>query len=65
MVVVAQMKNGALEAWTMVPTSKVKQINRSRVGMLLYGRPAADSTAIAGTGLAGLSPDLDPSVDKA
>ena len=61
-VVVAQMRNGMLEAWTMIPSSRLNQINRSRVGILLYGRPTADSTAIAGTGLAGLSPNLDPSV---
>lgn len=35
---VAQVNKGRLEAWTLVPSDKPKQLDRSRVGKLLYGR---------------------------
>ncbi len=35
---VAQVVKGRLEAWTFVPGNRATQINRSRVGSLLYGR---------------------------
>jgi hypothetical protein len=34
----AQAKNGVLEAWTMVPTSDRKYLNKQRTGKLLWGR---------------------------
>lgn len=36
--VTAQAKNGMLEAWTMVPTTKLDYINKQRNGKLLWGR---------------------------
>lgn len=34
----AQANKGRLEAWTFIPSDKPKQLERSRVGKLLYGR---------------------------
>lgn len=34
----AQANKGRLEAWTFIPSDKLKQLERSRVGRLLYGR---------------------------
>ncbi|MDG4475429.1 PBECR2 nuclease fold domain-containing protein [Thiovibrio frasassiensis] len=38
LLVTAQAKNGMLEAWTMVPTTKLDYINKQRNGKLLWGR---------------------------
>lgn len=35
--VTAQIKDGVLEAWTMIPTAKTGYINKQRVGKLLWG----------------------------
>lgn len=35
---VAQVVKGRFEAWTFVPSDRLNQVNRSRVGKLLYGR---------------------------
>ncbi|MDR2551443.1 MAG: hypothetical protein LBD10_14730 [Desulfobulbus sp.] len=36
--VTAQARNGLLEAWTMIPTTDRKYLNRQRTGKLLWGR---------------------------
>jgi hypothetical protein len=38
MLVVAQARNGMLEAWTMIPPTDLKYLNRQRAGKLLWGR---------------------------
>lgn len=38
LVCVTQAVRGRLEAWTFVPSDRANQLNRSRVGMLLFGR---------------------------
>jgi hypothetical protein len=38
MVVVAQSKNGIMEAWTMIPTTDLQYVNRQRQGKLIWAR---------------------------
>jgi hypothetical protein len=38
LLVTAQARNGLLEAWTMIPTSKIGYIGKQRYGTLLWGR---------------------------
>lgn len=38
MIVVAQSKNGIMEAWTVIPTSDLKYVNRQREGRLIWAR---------------------------
>ncbi|MCL2790112.1 MAG: PBECR2 nuclease fold domain-containing protein [Desulfobulbus sp.] len=38
LLVTAQARNGLLEAWTMIPTSKIGYLDNQRAGKLLWGR---------------------------